>query len=78
MENNRVTQHYWNQYRVDPVKVAGDPHREKQRFLVILKKQLKYDPITITLSSIAILLLVVMIISQILIATGRISGPVYL
>ena len=78
MQTNRITQHYWNQYRVEPIKATDKPRREKQKFTQVLKKQAKSDPITVTLEILACIFGLAVIVSQVLIKVGVIAGPVYL
>jgi hypothetical protein len=73
-----ITQHYWNQYRVEPVRAAAKPRKEKQKFIQVLKKQAKSDPLTVSLEILACIFGLAMVVSQVLIRVGVITGPVYL
>ena len=68
-----ITQHYWNRYRVEPVKATDKPS-----FAQALKKQAKSDPITVTLEILACIFGLAVVVSQVLIKAGVITGPVYL
>ena len=78
MQTNRITQHYWNQYRVEPVRAAAKPRKEKQKFIQVLKKQAKSDPLTVSLEILACIFGLAVVVSQVLIRVGVITGPVYL
>mgnify|MGYP001218814717 CR=1 FL=1 len=73
-----ITQHYWNRYQVEPVKAAAKPRKEKPSFAQALKKQAKSDPITVTLEILACIFGLAVVVSQVLIKAGVITGPVYL
>jgi len=73
-----ITQHYWNQYRVEAVKAVDKPRKEKPSFAQVLKKQAMSDPITVTLEILACIFGLAMVVSQVLIKVGVITGPVYL
>jgi len=77
MQTNRITQN-WNRYRVEPVRPVAKPRREKQKFMQVLKKQAKSDPLTVTLEILACIFGLAVIVSQVLIKAGVITGPVYL
>ena len=72
-----ITQHYWNRYRVEP-KATDKPRKEKPSFAQALKKQAKSDPITVTLEILACIFGLAVVVSQVLIKAGVITGPVYL
>ena len=78
MQTNRITQHYWNQYRVEPAKAADKPRKEKPSLIKVLKKQAKSDPLTVSLEILACIFGLAMVVSQVLIKVGVIAGPVYL
>jgi len=73
-----ITQHYWNQYRVEAVKAVDKPRKEKPSFAQVLKRQAMSDPITVTLEILACIFGLAMVVSQVLIKVGVITGPVYL
>jgi hypothetical protein len=73
-----ITQHYWNQYRVEPVHKTDKPRKEKQKFIQVLKKQATSDPMTVTLEILAYIFGLAVVVSQVLIRVGVITGPVYL
>jgi hypothetical protein len=73
-----ITQHYWNRYRVEPIYPVDKPRKEKPSFAQVLKKQAKSDPITVTLEILACIFGLAMVVSQVLIKVGVITGPVYL
>jgi len=73
-----ITQHYWNRYRVDAAKAVDKPRKEKPSFAQVLKRQAKSDPITVTLEILACIFGLAMVVSQVLIKVGVITGPVYL
>jgi len=73
-----ITQHYWNQYRVEAVKAVDKPRKEKPSFAQVLKKQATSDPMTVTLEILACIFGLAMVVSQVLIKVGVITGPVYL
>ncbi len=77
MQTNRITQNYWK-YRVEPIKPADKPRREKQKFMQVLKKQAKSDPLTSVMIILGFIFGTAMIVSQALIGFGVITGPVYL
>ncbi|NLW90975.1 MAG: hypothetical protein GXY34_05180 [Syntrophomonadaceae bacterium] len=71
-----ITQHDWNTYRVKPATAADKPRKEKQSFLQILKAQTsKGERVTLTIVGVHALGLVVV---QVLIHIGVITGPGYL
>lgn len=72
-----ITQHYWNRYRVEPVKATDKPRKEKQKFIQVLKKQAKSDPLTVSLEILACIFGLAMVVSRVLIKAGVITGPVY-
>jgi cytoskeletal protein RodZ len=76
MQTNRITRNY--QRRVEPIKPAVKPRREKQSFVKALKKQAKSDPLTHIMIILAFIFGTAMIVSQALIGFGVITGPVYL
>jgi hypothetical protein len=78
VQTNRITQNYWNQYRVEPVKAAAKPRREKQKFIKVLKKQAKSDPLTSVMIILGFIFGTLTVVSQVLIWLGVITGPVYL
>ena len=78
MQANRIPQHYWNQYRVEPVQKTDKPRKEKQKFIQVLKKQAKSDPMTVTLEILACIFGLAVVVSQVLIKAGVITGLVYL
>lgn len=73
-----ITQHYWNRYRVEPIRPVDKPRREKQELVQVLKKQAKSDPLTVTLEVLACVFGFAMVVSQVLIKAGVITGRVYL
>jgi hypothetical protein len=78
LTKSAITQHYWNQYRVEPVKTVDKNRREKEKFAQVLKKQATSDPITVTLEILACIFGLAVVVSQVLIKAGVITGPVYL
>ena len=74
-----ITQNYWNKYRrVEPIYPVDKPRKEKPSFAQALKKQAKSDPITVTLVILACIFGLAVVVSQVLIKVGVITGPVYL
>ena len=73
-----ITQHYWNRYRGEPVKATDKPWKEKPSFAQVLKKRAKSDPMTVTLEILACIFGLAVVVSQVLIKAGVITGPVYL
>lgn len=73
-----ITQHYWNRYRVEAVKAVDKPRKEKQKFVQVLKKQAKSDPMTVTLEILACIFGLAVVVSQVLIKLGILAVPVYL
>ena len=73
-----ITQHYWNQYRVETVHKTDKPRKEKPSFIQVLKKQAKSDPLTVSLGILAFIFGLAVVVSQVLIKAGVITGPVYL
>ena len=76
MQTNRITQNYWK-YRVEPIKPADKPRREKQKFMQVLKKQAKSDPLTSVMIILGFIFGTLTVVSQVLIWLGGITGPVY-
>ena len=77
MQTNRITQNYWK-YRVEPIKPADKPRREKQKFMQVLKKQATEEKITEAMITIVLVGLFINVVVQVLIAMGKINAPVYL
>ena len=74
-----ITQNYWNKYRRgEPIYPVDKPRKEKPSFAQALKKQAKSDPMTVTLEILACIFGLAMVVSQVLIRVGVITGPVYL
>ena len=60
------------------IKFRGKPRKEKQKFIQVLKKQAKSDPLTVSLEILACIFGLAVVVSQVLIKAGVITGPVYL
>ena len=76
MQTNRIAPKY--QYRVEPIKPADKPRREKQKFMQVLKKQATEEKITEAMITIVLVGLFINVVVQVLIAMGKINAPVYL
>lgn len=78
MSNNAINQHYWDKQVqvVQPAKEADKPRREKQGFAAIYKAQTTKGERRAHI--LAVILFLVVVGVQAAIATGLLTGPVYL